>query len=111
MPQTLEHLYHPQLVMRKIYHVVRPGGYLYTHQPYINRHHMKPFHFSHWTGTGLLAMMVGAGFNVVEYSDWGNEEYIKSVMMVGHWPTFEQIKDHDQRSYAQTAVLLRRPTQ
>lgn len=93
--QTLEHLYDPLLCLRNIYDAMKPGGYFFTSVPYVNKLHMTPFHFFHFTPTGLAVALHRAGFDVLEIGQFGNVNYTDLVMRgdVTWWPDAYQLMD------------------
>ena len=70
--QTLEHLYDPLLALVNLRRKLTPGGLLFTSTPTVNRPHMTPFHFRHYSPMGLAALLTQAGFEIVELGQWGN---------------------------------------
>jgi len=113
VPQTLEHVQNIHVALRNIHDVVSPGGLVYASIPFINRPHTTPFHFSHWTATGLAVAFESNGFEVLRARGWGNAEYVAKIfsMKVHSWPSCGLLGDDldsPHNKYAQVAVLARR---
>ena len=70
--QTMEHLYDPLLALVNIFKVTKEGGHVFTSAPCLNIQHMTPFHYYHYTPMGLATLFVMAGFEIVEFGQWGN---------------------------------------
>ena len=114
--QTLEHLQHPLVAMRRIFAHMRPGGYLIANQPYHNRLHADPWHFSQLSGDALAALYELAGFEILEYSEWGTTEYLNINYVKSHWPNIDQcpadggtFDSQGDSAAAVTNFLLRKP--
>ena len=90
MSQTLEHLYDPLLSLVNLRHKLEPGGLLFTSTPTVNRPHMVPFHFRHYSPMGLAALLSQAGFEILEAGQWGNAHYLDALFeLVGmEWPSY-----------------------
>jgi SAM-dependent methyltransferase len=88
--QTLEHLYDPLLSLVNLRHKLRHGGLLFTSTPAVNRPHMTPYHFRHYSPHGLAALLTQAGFEILETGQWGNKEYLDNLFKLGgmNWPAF-----------------------
>jgi len=113
LPQTTEHLYNPHRAFQEIADRMAPCGYLYVHQPWINKHHSTPFHFWHGTGTAQILLLETVGLKVVDYRDWGNWEYIERVLKYPKkkWPQLHRLKGpiaSETKRYVQTALLARK---
>ena len=87
-----------------------PCGYLFVHQPWINKHHSTPFHFWHATGTAMVLLLKTVGLEVVDYRDWGNWEYVSKVLKEHRWPRLRYMENlnSEDRQYSQTMLLGRK---
>jgi hypothetical protein len=93
--QTLEHLYDPCLVVRKIYDHMAPGGIVYMNLPAINMPHSTPFHYyTGFTPVGLGCIFKQAGFEILDIGFWGNTQYFDFVLMKGVWPDYRQMTNY-----------------
>jgi SAM-dependent methyltransferase len=62
--ETLEHVRHPDVAMREIFRVLKPGGHLYCQLPFIIGYHPGPFDFLRFTKEGIHTLAENAGFQV-----------------------------------------------
>ena len=112
--QTLEHVYNPYACVKNIYDAMAPGGFFFTSVPYVNKPHMTPIHFFHYTPSGLAVMLHYVGFDVLELGQFGNTKYTDLVMR-GTWPDYLQMMDeqghivNDPNVPAQVWALVRKP--
>lgn len=89
--QTLEHLYNPFHAVENIYKIVKPGGYVFTSVPTINKPHLMPSHFNGFTPMGLAMLFLSAGFEVIEIGQWGNFDYINKLWSTHSWPGYDEL--------------------
>lgn len=113
--QTLEHLHNPYECVKNIFNAMAPGGYFFTNVPYVNKPHMTPIHFFHFTSSGLAVMLHSVGFEVLELGQFGNTKYTDLVMR-GTWPDYTEMMDdrghivNDPNVPAQVWALVKKPT-
>jgi hypothetical protein len=94
--QTFEHLYNPFKCLDTIKEHLTDGGYFYLNAPAINISHSVPFHFyTGFTPIGLVCMLASAGFDVIEFGQWGNKEYIHYIVENQNWPDYRQLSCFD----------------
>ena len=65
--QTFEHLYDPHLAACNLFSKLKPGGLLFVSAPALNKQHMTPVHFFHYTPMGLAITFARAGFEIGEH--------------------------------------------
>jgi SAM-dependent methyltransferase len=95
--QTFEHLYDPYLCAINIFQVMAPGGYFFTSAPAQNIPHMTPIHFQHFRPMGFVLLFARAGFEIVEYGEWGNKEYERLVLASHRWPNYATFQSLTKR--------------
>jgi SAM-dependent methyltransferase len=64
--QTLEHLPHPDRVLRELYRVAKPKGSLWLTAPLFYEEHEQPYDFYRYTRFGMRQLVEDAGFQVQE---------------------------------------------
>lgn len=62
--EVLEHLPEPELALREIYRILRPGGKLIVSVPHLSRLHNEPHDYYRFTKYGLTHLGKKAGFDV-----------------------------------------------
>ena len=110
--QTLEHVYHPYLCVQNIFNHLRSGGYFYCNVPLLNIPHSVPFHYyTGYTAMGLLTLFRNMGFDILEYGQWGNFEYIQKLFAYHQWPDYRQLQRHGNefRNAVAGWVLVKKP--
>lgn len=63
--EVLEHVTDPDLILREIFRVMRPGGTLMLSTPFCLGEHMKPYDFFRFTRFMLSNKLEKAGFDIV----------------------------------------------
>jgi hypothetical protein len=115
--QTLEHLYDPLVSLINVYDKLDDGGYFFTSTPCVNRPHMTPIHFRHYTPLGFRVLLLQAGFEIVEEGQWGNLDYLLNLFHLQgmNWPSYVRgevgslpIKNDPERP-VQVWALVRKP--
>lgn len=70
--EILEHVPDPDRVVEEIARALRPGGTLLLTVPFIAPMHAMPYDFYRYTRHGIVAVVEGAGFEVVSCEPRGN---------------------------------------
>jgi SAM-dependent methyltransferase len=78
--QVLEHVPQPQLALKELARVLRPGGTLILTCPGTWPHHEQPYDFYRYTRFGLEYLLQDAGFQIIELKAQG-----------GTWATIGQM--------------------
>jgi SAM-dependent methyltransferase len=61
---VIEHLEHPEVAVREIFRVLRPGGAVYAATPFLQVYHGYPDHYQNYTVTGHTRLFERAGFEI-----------------------------------------------
>lgn len=64
--QVFEHVFTPQKFLAEIHRVLRPGGRLLLSVPFVWDEHEQPADFGRYSSFGLRAVLIEAGFEIVE---------------------------------------------
>ena len=84
---VIEHVSNPVEVVRELYRILKPGGYLYLAVPFLQPEHLCPDDFQRYTSNGLKKLVEDAGFrllktggvhNVYHTIGWVIEEWLCS---------------------------------
>lgn len=78
----LEHVEHPDAVLREIVRVLRPGGTLLLQTPFLVNVHGHPMDFRRYTDTALTNMATQAGFLVERVRVIGGGPFLAGVAQV-----------------------------
>jgi SAM-dependent methyltransferase len=62
---VLEHLEFPEVAVKEMYRVLRPGGRLFAATPFLQAFHGYPDHYQNFTLTGHVRLFERAGFSVL----------------------------------------------
>lgn len=65
--QVLEHVFTPVEFVQELNRVLKSGGYLLLTVPFVWDEHEQPYDYARYSSFGLLALLRGAGFEVVEH--------------------------------------------
>ncbi|WHZ20896.1 MAG: hypothetical protein OJF47_000008 [Nitrospira sp.] len=65
--EVLEHVFTPTEFVRELNRVLKPGGHLLLTVPFVWDEHEQPYDYARYSSFGLLALITGAGFEVVEH--------------------------------------------
>jgi SAM-dependent methyltransferase len=73
--QVLEHVLQPQMAVKHVWHMLRPGGWFIVNTPFLMKVHNAPYDCSRWTETGLAQILCHSGFNIefIQTGSWGNK--------------------------------------
>ncbi len=71
MLDVLEHLAHPSVAVGEAHRVLRPGGRLIVHVPFMYPLHDVPHDFQRWTRMGLELLVESSGFEIRECGPTG----------------------------------------
>jgi len=63
---VLEHLEHPEVAVREMFRVLRPGGQVYAATPFLQAYHGYPDHYQNFTLTGHRRLFERAGFEICD---------------------------------------------
>jgi SAM-dependent methyltransferase len=69
--QVLEHVFTPEKFLSELFRVLEPGGKLIISVPFIWDEHEQPFDFGRYTSFGLVSLLEGAGFKIIQYQKVG----------------------------------------
>lgn len=86
--EVLEHVRQPDILLRSIYQVLRPGGGLFLSVPFLAGLHEEPYDFRRWTNYGLVDELETAGFEKVEVHPLGTWHTSAAHFLgiyLGHW--------------------------
>lgn len=75
--QVIEHVSHPELLLKKIYEVLNKGGYVILTAPFVGSLHEEPTDFYRFTKYSLENLFEETGFKVVYIKEEGN--WISSI--------------------------------
>jgi SAM-dependent methyltransferase len=64
--QVLEHVFQPDLFLREVYRVVKPGGNMLISVPFAWDEHEQPRDYARYSSFGLRYLLENAGFQVIE---------------------------------------------
>lgn len=62
---VLEHVYNPELAVKEMYRVVKPGGYVYAEIPFLRAFHMIPVDYQRYTISGIEELFKRHGFKLI----------------------------------------------
>lgn len=63
---VMEHLCEPQVMLNEAYRILKPGGFIILHVPFMWQVHEAPYDFYRYTCYGLRYMFGKAGFSEIE---------------------------------------------
>ena len=104
---VLEHVHSPNRVVREIYRVLKPGGYICVAVPFLQGYHASPHDYQRWTVPGIVQLCTafseiesGACAGPTASLHWIFREYIglacsfgslllaKAISLIVGWLTF-----------------------
>ncbi len=99
--QVLEHVTHPELVLKEIYRVLKPGGRLYLTAPQGWHEHQIPHDYFRFTQFSLQLLLRSAGFRKVRVEPMGGYFHY-----LGHRLTYVPKILFFERGWALRALFL-----
>lgn len=74
---VLEHVKDDQLMVRELFRILKPGGLLLVHVPFLYRFHEEPHDYRRYTPTGLRYLLgASAGFDIEEIKPLGSHFFV-----------------------------------
>jgi SAM-dependent methyltransferase len=64
--QTLEHVFNPDVFLKEIYRVLKPGGQLLLTIPFVWDEHEQPYDYARYSSFGLAHLLRKHGFEVID---------------------------------------------
>ena len=122
---VFEHMKQPFVVARQIYLILKPGGYMLWHTPFMFPFHGVPADYFRYTHAGAAAVCEDAGLEVIEAAPDGgyaavlghvvgmdtrffSDEEIHRVHELPHWKDLDNL--HHKVSYhLSTKLVARKP--
>lgn len=83
--QVLEHVAHPQAVIREIFRVLKPGGRCLLTAPQWTELHEVPHDYFRYTRYGLETLCVDAGFRIDIMEQRGKYHAFMAQARIRHW--------------------------
>ncbi|TSC80421.1 MAG: hypothetical protein G01um101425_75 [Candidatus Peregrinibacteria bacterium Gr01-1014_25] len=83
--QVLEHVAHPQAVVREIFRVLKPGGVCLLTIPQWNELHEEPHDYFRYTKYGLRVLFEEAGFRVDVIDQRGKYHSVLAQTIIRRW--------------------------
>jgi len=71
LSDVLEHIYHPRILLDKLYRILKPGGRLLMNVPFYYPVHESPHDYHRYTEFALKRYLAEAGFEIVEFKPLG----------------------------------------
>jgi len=97
---VLEHVVNPVEVVKELFRVTKPGGYMVASVPFLQPEHKVPTDFQRYTRDGLEVLFASAGFEVDEVRP------MFSVYHTLHWLTYEWLHMRDTFAYKALRIIL-----
>ena len=110
--QVFEHLRYPNLAIKNVFDLLRPGGYFMLTIPFLLKVHGSPEDFQRWTPDGLRHFLSDAGFIDVDVRSWGNRQCVIAYMDYESLPPFDpeiHSLDNEPDITMQVWALARKP--
>lgn len=70
--EVLEHVFEPDLFLKEIYRVLKPGGLCIITVPFLWDEHEQPYDYARYTSFGIKALVEKHGFKIIEQTKTGN---------------------------------------
>jgi SAM-dependent methyltransferase len=100
---VLEHVINPVEVVREMFRVTKPGGYIVASVPFLQPEHKIPTDYQRYTKDGLRVLFENAGFVVEEVRP------MFSVYHSLHWLTYEWLHLQNTVLFKALRVILLPP--
>lgn len=89
--EVLEHVPDPGRAVHEMYRILRPGGFAIISVPHLSRLHDEPHDYYRFTKYGLLYLLEGAGFVVMDIQEKGGlfsflGHQASTLLLAALWP-------------------------
>jgi SAM-dependent methyltransferase len=104
--QVFEHILHPDLGVRSVYQMLKPGGIFIIDTPFLLKFHPYPRDLYRWTEDGMRTLLEGAGFSAIETGSWGNRRCLIKDLTPGlGWTSYQPLL-HSLKNEPQFPIVV-----